>query len=67
MSTKETNAGIFDVRLTERLIRLGKLDTKEHEAYLKRLPNDEERAEYIEVYEEPAAVPPSDAETLTFT
>ena len=68
MSTKEINEKNTDVRLTERLLRLGKLDRAEYEARLKRLPNDEERAEYIEVYEEPAADnAASDEDTLTFT
>ena len=71
MSTKETTDKAelrFDLRLVEYLTRVGKLDPKEYEAYLKRLPNDEERAEYVEVYEEHAvATKPADDETLTFT
>jgi hypothetical protein len=71
MATKEEKAWDamrFDVRLTERALRSGKLDPKDYEANLKKLPDDEARAEYIEVYEEPPAeeVAPS-PEALTFT
>jgi hypothetical protein len=65
--TKETQEREFDLRLIERKLRVGKLDPKEYEAYLKRLPNDEERGEYIEVYEEPSAEADAKAGKLTFT
>jgi hypothetical protein len=70
MAPKETTTPLnpqTDVRLIERALRTGRLDRKEYEALLKRLPDDEGRGEYIEVYEEPAAESPEDAETLTFT
>ena len=71
MSTKETKEREelhFDVRLIEYQKRVGKLDPKEYEAYLKHLPDDEERATYIEVFEEPATDEASSTpEALTFT
>ena len=71
MSTKDTKVREelrFDVRLVEHLKRVGKLDPKEFEAHLKHLPDDEERGEYIAVFEEPTATDAaSDTETLTFT
>jgi hypothetical protein len=54
MTTKEQNTNetlIYDVRLTERNLRSGKLDAKEFNAYLNKLPDDEARAEFIEFEE----------------
>ncbi|MFH0799702.1 MAG: hypothetical protein V2A66_05930 [Pseudomonadota bacterium] len=49
---QETEALQYDLRVIEHRTRKGELDPKEYEAYLKKLPDDEANAEYIEVYEE---------------
>lgn len=55
----------YDTRLAERFLRDGRLDRKEYEAWLKKLPDEEGSYEYIEVEEGN----PSDGKSgaLTFT
>jgi hypothetical protein len=57
----------FDVRIADRLLREGKISRKDYEAYLKSLPDEESRGEYVEVFEEESDVPTPAAEDLTFT
>lgn len=68
---QERNSDImkFDLRLVEREIREGKVDPKDYEAYLKKLPDDGQNAEYVEVFEEPVPeeATPHRADDLTFT
>lgn len=49
---KMTDEMKFDLRVIERKIGKGEIDSKEYEAFLKKLPNDEAHAEYIDVFEE---------------
>ena len=70
MSTKEHKEQEelhLDVRLIGHSLRTGKLSPKEYTEHLKRLPNNEERAEYIEVYTEPTPEDAPSPEKLTFT
>ncbi len=55
----------YDTRLAERFLQNGRLDRKEYEAWLKKLPDDEGNYELIEVEEGN----PSDQKSgaLTFT
>jgi len=58
----------FDLRMLERRLSKGELDAKEYEAFLKKLPNDETNAEYIDVCEETSEDEPTPhADDLTFT
>jgi hypothetical protein len=42
----------FDLRTLEHMLRSGKIEKKEYDSYLKKLPNSESNAEYIEIEEE---------------
>lgn len=68
MASKTQDEKQFDLRVVEWRMGHGQLDPKEYEAHLKGLPDDEARAEWIEVYEEPPAdeLTPH-ADELTFT
>lgn len=68
MATKNPDAKQFDLRVIERRLAKGQTDPKEYEAYLKGLPDDEAKATWIEVYEEPPLeeLTPH-ADELTFT
>lgn len=50
--TTKSNDQKYDLRILDLMIRRGEIDPKEYETHLKKLPNDESRAEYIEVGEE---------------
>lgn len=68
MATKKTDYRQFDLRVVERRIAKGQLDTQDYEAFLKALPDEEPLAEYLEVYEEPPAEEATPlAEAPTFT
>jgi hypothetical protein len=43
----------YDYRIAEYLIRSGILSQKDYDAFLNSLPDSENNASYIEVYEEP--------------
>lgn len=43
----------YDYRIVDYLIRAGIVSQKDYEAFLKAMPDSENNAEYIEVYEEP--------------
>lgn len=43
----------YDYRTVEYLIRSGTVSQKDYDAFLKSLPDSENNASYIEVYEEP--------------
>jgi len=65
---------IYDIRLLERNLRLGIIDRKEYEAYIKKLTDEESNAEYVEIVDETTEdVKPEggnageDPEQLTFT
>lgn len=49
---KENKEPLYDTRLIERNLRKGRLDPKDYEAYLKKLPDDSNRCEYMEITEE---------------
>lgn len=69
MTTKDTKTAEtlnYDTRLIERSLRTGKLDPKEYEAFLKKLPDEEANAHYIETFEQDPTAATS-PETLTFT
>lgn len=53
MASKHQDEKQYDLRVVERRLRHGQLDSKEYEAYLKALPDDEAKADWVEVYEEP--------------
>lgn len=55
----------MDSRLLERNLRSGKLTPAEYEMYLKKLPDDESQAEFIECMEDDAQT--AQGERLTFT
>lgn len=42
----------FDLRTLELKLRRNEITREEYEAFLKKIPNDESRAEYIGVFEE---------------
>jgi hypothetical protein len=42
----------FDLRTLEHMLRSGTITKKDYEAYLKKLPNSESNAEYVEIEEE---------------
>lgn len=65
--TKKDGTQCFDVRVVDQKIRRHQLDPKEYEAFLKSLPDDESRADYMEVYEEPKDEQTPMANALTFT
>lgn len=71
MTTKEQKAQDemkYDVRMVEYRLRKGELDTKEYEAFLKHLPNEEANVDYVEILEDlPADELTPHAEELTFT
>ncbi len=71
MTTKAQKPGeglMYDTRLLERNLRLGRLDTAEYEAFLKKLPDDEAKGEYMEFKDESVQDPPTPtADQLTFT
>lgn len=58
----------FDLRTLEMKMRRGDVTREEYEAFLKKIPNDESKAEYIEVFEEKTGdeLTPH-VERLTFT
>ena len=68
---QDTPIGILDVRLIEKYLHEGRIDGKELQGILSKLPDDEKNAQYIEVFEEPAAEEetpkPSKPDGLTFT
>ena len=43
----------YDYRIVDYLIRAGTMNRKDYDSFLKSLPDDENNASYIEVYEEP--------------
>lgn len=43
----------YDYRIIDYLIRSGNVSQKDYDAFLKSLPDSENNASYIEVYEEP--------------
>ena len=43
----------YDYRIVDYLIRAGIVSKKDYEAFLKSLPDSDNNAAYIEVYEEP--------------
>jgi len=57
----------YDKRLLDRYLRIGRVDKKDYEAYLKKLPDDESKGEYMEVFEEESDMPTPQANDLTFT
>lgn len=68
MAAKKFDLQIFDLRVIERRLATGEVDSKEYADYLSSLPDDAKQAAWIEVYEDP----PSEeltprAEELTFT
>jgi len=78
MTAKKQERGLtlpeYDTRLTEQALRRGLLDRKEYEAHLKKLPDDEANAEYIEIVDETTADADTEnsgdrdaQESLTFT
>lgn len=69
MTVKDAKADAerFDLRVLELKIRKGELTQEEYDAFLKKLPNDEGNAEYIEVYEEAEGEVKTRPENLTFT
>ncbi len=78
MTAKKQEQGLslplFDKRLTKQALRRGLLDQKEYEAHLKKLPDDDPKAEYIEIVDETTADVDSEngadrdtEENLTFT
>ncbi len=44
----------FDTRVIDQRLRRGEVTPEEHSAYLKKLDDDEKRAEYVSFYEEPS-------------
>ena len=42
----------FDVRVSEKLLQDGTLDTKEHEKYIKSLPDESANVAYMPVFSE---------------
>jgi len=75
---KKTEGGLtlpqYDTRILELNLRKGLIDLKEYEAYLKKLSDDENNAEYIEIVDETTADTdagseggPDNPEQLTFT
>ncbi len=75
---KKTEVGLalpqYDTRILEQNLRKGLIDLKEYEAYLKKLSDDENNAEYIEIVDETTAdtdagseEEPKNPEQLTFT
>ncbi|OQA60504.1 MAG: hypothetical protein BWY40_00940 [bacterium ADurb.Bin270] len=50
----------FDVRVSEKLLQDGTLDTKDYEKYLKELPDESANMSYISVFDEETE---QDAET----
>jgi hypothetical protein len=61
------NEASFDLRLIGREMRKNRLDTKDYEAYLKKLPDSSGNAVEIEVYEELKESPTPPPDELTFT
>lgn len=43
----------YDYRIVDYLIRAGIMSQKDYDSFLKSLPDSENNASYIEVYEEP--------------
>lgn len=76
MTTKHFSYGLenplFDTRIVERNVRLGVIDEKQYEDHLKKLADDENNAEYVEIVDETTAdvdaeEDASNPERLTFT
>jgi hypothetical protein len=78
MTAKRQEKGLklptYDTRLTEQALRRGLIDRKEYESHLKKLPDDEANAEYIEIVDETTAdaesengIDKNSPERLTFT
>lgn len=67
--TKPKGEQIYDLRTLEQFLRDGMITQKDYNAYLKSLPNSEENADYIEVYEEPVSTtdPTHPEGTLAFS
>lgn len=75
--SKEMDRGlkvpVYDIRLVRRSIEKGLIDGKEYESHLKKLADDEQNAEYIEIVDETTADDKEDAgdrpdfDQLTFT
>jgi len=63
----ESDAVKYDIRVLDRELREGKISHKDYEAYLKSLPDEESRGEYVEVFEEGSDVPTPAEGDLTFT
>jgi len=63
----ESDAVKYDLRILDRELRDGKISRKDYDAYLKSLPDDESRAEYVEVFEEGSDIPTPVEGDLTFT
>lgn len=60
----------FDTRITGKLLQDGDLDPKEHEKFLKSLPDESAKVAYIDVFREKPAANEEQAnplEGLTFT
>lgn len=58
----------FDLRTIEMKLRRNEITREEYEAYVKKLSNDEFKADYIDVYEEPSGDEPTPhVEKLTFS
>lgn len=53
----------FDVRLVDYNLRCGRLSKKDYEQHLRKLPNSEEHADYLNAFMEPHKAVPR----LTFT
>lgn len=53
--TKPKDEQVYDLRTLEQLIREGTIDPKNYQSYLKTIPDCSSNADYVEVYEEPAA------------
>jgi len=68
MNTKEPIERTYDQRIVEFRLRRNEMDRGAYEEYLKTLPDDEGKFNYVDVYEEPPAeeLTPH-AEVLTFT
>ena len=49
---KNLNEREFDIRLVERRLRFGKIDTKAYQEHLKTLPDSTNNLQYLEVFED---------------